>query len=244
MLRNLVCEHELEAFVQITTLSSSDYQGAVHSSIKTLQPSQRYFQNNTGTHIMHLNTKKEKRKNTSTKWTKNGKIAFFGQGQPVHFDYLFSSLYFLFSHTLALFTRWLLDFWSRFPILKAYTALSTHSSSLFKSCRLNTSYYDYEKLTAKSSIFYSKSTVPSYSHILIYFIAGHRHWLFYIPVATYTEEEGQTQISSLFVQQRWFQSITWMSVERSSMTVITKLHLYCRTGYLASQALKSLLLYG
>lgn len=47
--------------------------------------------------------KKEKKKNkeknifTSTIKTKNGKIAFFGQGQPVHFDYLF----FLLSHVIS-----------------------------------------------------------------------------------------------------------------------------------------------
>lgn len=76
-----------------------------------------------------LNTHQPKKKN-------NGKISFFGQGQPVHFDYLFSLVphYFPFFHTLALFTRWLLDFWrfpSRFPMLKVYTA---HSSNLlFKS---------------------------------------------------------------------------------------------------------------
>lgn len=67
-------------------------------------------------------------------------------------------------------------------------------------------------MTAKSSIFNSKSVVPSNSHFLIYFIAQH-YWFVYIPV-----EEGQTQISSLFVQQRWFQSITWMFMERYSMT--------------------------
>lgn len=52
MQRNLVCDHELEAFVQITTLSSSDFQGQSKLAI-----SGRYFQNKTGTHIMLLNTK-------------------------------------------------------------------------------------------------------------------------------------------------------------------------------------------
>lgn len=164
--------------------------GAVHSSIKTLRPS--HFQNNTGTHIMHLNTetkRKKQQQNTHQpkKKTNNGKIAFFGQGQPVHFDYLFSLVphyFFFFPHTLALFfTRWLLDFWripSRFPILKAHTALSTHSSSLFRSYCLNTFYYDYAKLTAKSSISNSTSAAPSRSRTLIYFIARRRHRLFYV----------------------------------------------------------------
>lgn len=91
MLRNLVCDHELEAFVQITTLSSSDYRGQstapqLHKDATTISGS--YFQNNTGTHnhAFKYQKKKEKRKAkyTSTIKTNNGKIAFFGQGQPVH----------------------------------------------------------------------------------------------------------------------------------------------------------------
>ena len=59
MLRNLVCDHELEAFVQITTLSSSDYQGGspqLHKDATTI------FHNDTRTHIMLLITKKTKKK--------------------------------------------------------------------------------------------------------------------------------------------------------------------------------------
>lgn len=81
--------------------------------------------------LIHINQKIEN--------NNNGKISFFGQGQPVHFDYLSSLVphYFIFYRSLALFTRWLLDFWrfpSRFLMLKVYTALSAHSSNvLFKS---------------------------------------------------------------------------------------------------------------
>lgn len=59
----------------------------------------------------------------------------------------------------------------------------------------------------------SKTAVLSYSDTDI-FKARH-HWLLYIglSVATYTEEERQSQIISFFVQQRWFQSVTWMSTE-------------------------------
>lgn len=42
-----------------------------------------------------LNKKKKKEKNTSIIETNNGKIAFFGQGQPVHFDYVFSLVHIL-----------------------------------------------------------------------------------------------------------------------------------------------------
>lgn len=65
--------------------------GKVHISIKTLQPYQGYIskknQTNTGTHIMlFFNYKKEKKKKIHfIKKTNDGKIAFFGQGQPVHF---------------------------------------------------------------------------------------------------------------------------------------------------------------
>lgn len=67
------------------------------------------FQHNTGTHTMLLNTIRDKTtkttptpptpKTTTNKQTNsnnkliksnNGKIALFGQGQPVHFDFLFS----------------------------------------------------------------------------------------------------------------------------------------------------------
>lgn len=71
-------------------------------------------------------------------------------------------------------------------------------------------YHDDVKSTSKSSILNTKehcSPLFTYSDI---FIAQHCHWLFYIPVnweEEEEEEEGQTQISSLFVQQRWFQNI-------------------------------------
>lgn len=70
--------------------------GAVHISIKTRQPHQGDISKTTlGLTSCFLNThtkerKKEKSKYTSIIKTNNGKIAFFGQGQPVHFDYLFS----------------------------------------------------------------------------------------------------------------------------------------------------------
>lgn len=55
-------------------------------------------------------------------------------------------------------------------------------------------------------------------------------------------EEGQTQITAASLYSR----ADNMDVHgcRYSMTVFIKLHLYCHTGYLASQVLKSLLLYG
>lgn len=62
--------------------------------------------------------------------------------------------------------------------------------------------YDYVKIDSKVQ------------RLQLFFTQQRHHRLFYIPLATYTKEEGQTQISSLFVQQRWFQSKTWMSVER------------------------------
>lgn len=56
---------------------------AVHSSIRTLPPSEGDApKNNAWTHVMPLNTK-----NNPNPGTRNGKISFFGQGQPVHFEF-------------------------------------------------------------------------------------------------------------------------------------------------------------
>lgn len=67
MLRNLVCDHELKAFVQITTLSSSDYKGQSTAPLKRYNHLREIFSNNTETHIMLLNTKKQTNKKTKSK---------------------------------------------------------------------------------------------------------------------------------------------------------------------------------
>lgn len=101
---------------------------------------------------------------------KYGKITFFGQGQPVHFFFncllvlLSPTVFPFFPHTLALFTRWLLDFWRIFPILKAYHCQLTQAIQASPAASVLFS-YDYVKLTAKSSISNALNIVPSYTPI-------------------------------------------------------------------------------
>lgn len=64
--------------------------GAVHSSVQTEQPFQKKSQKQHGDSHHAIKYIKIYTHTHTRAHTKNGKIAFFGQGQPVQFDYLFS----------------------------------------------------------------------------------------------------------------------------------------------------------
>lgn len=155
----LLCKSPL--LVPLTT------EGSPQLHKDTTATSWRYSQNNTGTHIMLLNTLNRRETNkTDTNYkktkTKQWKNSFLWTGPACAFDSTCSSK----PHITSFFPRTspfykmivrLWRFQSRFPILKASAALSSYWSNLLEFYYLLTLYYDYVKLT---SIFSSRYLFP------------------------------------------------------------------------------------
>lgn len=192
--------------------------------------------------------KEKKKKIHFIKKTNDGKIAFFGQGQPVHFwllALLFVHIISFCPHTSPFFpTTWLLRFFFfwRFqsPIFTS-TCFTVDSPKLL--------------LLPHHLIGIKQNWQSEYLQLLFLFtdtnIARRCHWLFcFCCLFVFcwwlcTKVQGQTQISSLSIQRRWFQPTSWMCMGVAVAWLLSEscIFIAARVTF-ASQALKSLLLYG